>query len=50
MTLMTAARIAEVPYERAILASWPFYLAFLVIIFLLAQFPLLSTWIPQLLD
>lgn len=50
MTLMTAARIAEVPYERAILASWPFYLAFLVVIFLLAQFPMLSTWIPGLLD
>lgn len=50
MTLMTAARIAKVPYERAIVASWPFYLAFLVVIVLLAQFPLLSTWIPSLLD
>ena len=50
MTLMTAARIAEVPYERTIIASWPFYLSFLIVIVLLAQFPTLSTWIPSLLD
>lgn len=49
MTLMTAARIANVPYERAILASLPFYVAFLVVILLLAAFPMLSTWIPSLL-
>ncbi|UYG05594.1 TRAP transporter large permease [Halomonas sp. LR3S48] len=50
MTLMTAARIANVPYERAIIASLPFYVAFLVVIVLLAAFPALSTWIPSLLD
>ncbi|MGQ4877194.1 TRAP transporter large permease [Billgrantia sp. LNSP4103-1] len=50
MTLMTAARIANVPYERAILASLPFYVAFLAVIVLLAAFPALSTWIPSLLD
>ncbi|MGC3872988.1 TRAP transporter large permease [Halomonas sp. GXIMD04776] len=50
MTLMTAARIAEVPYERAIIASLPFYFAFLAVIVLLALFPALSTWIPGLLD
>lgn len=49
MTLMTAARIAEVPYERAILASLPFYVSFIVVIVLLAAFPALSTWIPSLL-
>jgi len=49
MTLMTAARIAEVPYERAIVASLPFYVSFLVVIVLLAAFPALSTWIPSLL-
>lgn len=49
MTLMTAARIAEVPYERAIVASLPFYVSFLVVIVLLAAFPVLSTWIPSLL-
>ncbi|WGI26052.1 TRAP transporter large permease [Halomonas alkaliantarctica] len=49
MTLMTAARIADVPYERAIVASLPFYVSFLVVIVLLAAFPALSTWIPSLL-
>tara|TARA_R110002012_G_scaffold116868_1_gene264653 strand:- start:2302 stop:3576 length:1275 start_codon:yes stop_codon:yes gene_type:complete len=49
MTLMTAARIAEVPFERAIIASLPFYVSFLVVIVLLAAFPALSTWIPSLL-
>ncbi|MFG6177716.1 TRAP transporter large permease [Halomonas sp. THAF12] len=50
MTLMTAARIAEVPYERAIVASLPFYAAFISVVVLLAVFPSLSTWIPSLLD
>ncbi|WP_253443205.1 TRAP transporter large permease [Halomonas sp. Y3] len=49
MTLMTAARIANVPYERAIIASLPFYVAFIIVILLLAAFPALSTWIPSLL-
>ncbi|GHE22077.1 TRAP transporter large permease [Halomonas urumqiensis] len=49
MTLMTAARIAEVPYERAIIASLPFYTAYIVVIVLLAAIPALSTWIPSLL-
>lgn len=46
MTLMTAARIAKVPYERAIMASLPFYFSFLAVIVLLAAFPALSTWFP----
>ncbi|MBW6391262.1 MAG: TRAP transporter large permease [Halomonas sp.] len=50
MTLMTAARIANVPYERAIVASLPFYVAFLSVIVLLAAFPALSTWVPSLLN
>ena len=29
MTLMVAAQIARVPYERAIVASLPFYLSYL---------------------
>ncbi|MFC3282559.1 TRAP transporter large permease [Litchfieldella rifensis] len=49
MTLMTAARIAQVPYERAIIASLPFYLSFIAVIVLLAALPILSTWIPSLL-
>lgn len=50
MTLMTAARIAQVPYERAIISSLPFYVSFVLVIVLLALFPALSTWIPGLLD
>lgn len=49
MTLMTASQIARVPYERAILASLPFYASFAAVIVLLALFPGLSTWIPSLL-
>ncbi|WP_022729844.1 TRAP transporter large permease [Fodinicurvata sediminis] len=49
MTLMTAAQIAKVPYERAIVASLPFYLSFITVIVLLALFPALSTWIPSLI-
>jgi tripartite ATP-independent transporter DctM subunit len=49
MTLMTAARIAKVPYERAIIASLPFYVSFLVVIVLLAAFPSFSTWLPSLI-
>ncbi|WP_416140507.1 TRAP transporter large permease [Halomonas sp. HK25] len=49
MTLMTAARIANVPFERAIIASLPFYVAFIIVILLLVIFPSLSTWIPSLL-
>ncbi|WP_366556123.1 TRAP transporter large permease [Aquibaculum sediminis] len=49
MTLMAAAQIARIPYERAIVASLPFYLSFIVVIVLLALFPGLSTWIPSLL-
>lgn len=49
MSLMTASWIARVPYERAIVASLPFYLSFFAVIVLLALFPGLSTWIPSLL-
>lgn len=49
MSLMTAAWIARVPYERAIVASLPFYISFFAVIVLLALFPGLSTWIPGLL-
>ena len=49
MTLMTASQIAGVSYERAILASLPFYVSFIVVIVLVAAFPALSTWLPGLL-
>jgi tripartite ATP-independent transporter DctM subunit len=49
MTLMTAAKIAEVPYERAIRESFPFFLSHLAVIFLVSVFPIIALWLPSLL-
>jgi tripartite ATP-independent transporter DctM subunit len=49
MTLMTAAQIAEVPYERAIAASWPFLLSHLVVITIASAFPGFVLWFPTAL-
>ena len=49
MTLMTAAKIAEVPYERAIRQSLPFLLSHLVVIVLVSIFPMIALWLPSLL-
>lgn len=49
MTLMTAARIAETPYEHAVRAAAPFYLAHLLVILLVILFPALSLALPRLL-
>lgn len=49
MTLMTASRIAEAPYERAILASLPFYVSLVAVIVLVSAWPALSLWISGLL-
>jgi tripartite ATP-independent transporter DctM subunit len=49
MTLMTAAKIAEVPYERAIRESLPFFLSHLVVIGLVSAFPIIALWLPGLL-
>lgn len=50
MTLLTAAKIAEVPTERVIVAAVPFFIAVIVSILLLALIPSLSLWLPGLLD
>lgn len=50
MTLMTASQIAGVSYERAILASLPFYLSHLFVIVVVSVWPELVLWLPQLLD
>ncbi|WP_164508615.1 hypothetical protein [Halomonas aestuarii] len=47
---MTFTWIAQVPHERAIVASLPFYCAFIAVVVMLAAFPSLSTWTPSLLD
>ena len=49
MTLMTAARIADIPYETAIRASLPFFLSHLAVLLLVSLLPGLSLWLPGLL-
>jgi tripartite ATP-independent transporter DctM subunit len=49
MTLMTAAQIAEVPYERAIVASWPFLVSHLFVIAIASVFPRFVLWLPTVL-
>ena len=50
MTLMTAARIAQVSYESAIRASLPFYLSFLAVIVIVAVWPQIVLFLPRLLQ
>jgi tripartite ATP-independent transporter DctM subunit len=49
MTLMTAAKIADVPYEQAIIQSLPFLLSHLVVIVLVSLVPAIPLWLPALL-
>jgi tripartite ATP-independent transporter DctM subunit len=49
MTLMTASRIADVPYESAIRESLPFLASHLVVIALASVSPALVLWFPRLI-
>jgi len=49
MTLMTAAKIAEVPYERAIRQSAPFFFSHILVIILVSLVPAIPLWLPSLL-
>jgi tripartite ATP-independent transporter DctM subunit len=49
MTLMTAARIANVTYESAIRASLPFLFSHLVVLAIASAFPALVLWFPLLI-
>lgn len=49
MTIMTAAQIAGVSYERAIIASWPFYLCHMFVIVVISLWPGLVLFLPNLL-
>jgi TRAP-type C4-dicarboxylate transport system permease large subunit len=49
MTLMTASRIADVPYERAIIETIPFFLSHMAVILLVTFFPWIALWLPSLL-
>ena len=44
----TAAQIARVSYERAIVASLPFYLSHLAVIVIVSLWPQLVLWLPRL--
>jgi tripartite ATP-independent transporter DctM subunit len=49
MTLMTASKIANVPYERAIIETIPFFLSHMAVILLVTFFPAIALWLPSLL-
>ena len=49
MTLMTASKIANVPYERAIIETIPFFLSHMVVIMLVTFIPAIALWLPSLL-
>lgn len=46
MTLMTAAQIAQVSYESAIRASFPFYLSFIAVIAIVSAWPQVVLFVP----
>ena len=49
MTLMTASKIARVPYEAAIRQSLPFLLSHLVVLIIASASPALVLWFPRLI-
>lgn len=49
MTLMTASKIAKVPYESAIKEAFPFIIAEIAACFLITYFPIIPLWLPRLL-
>lgn len=49
MTLMTATQIAGVSYERAIMASLPFFVTHFIVIVIVSLWPAFVLWVPNLL-
>jgi len=49
MTLMTASKIAQVPYESAIKEAFPFIVAEIIACFLITYLPVIPLWLPRLL-
>ena len=49
LVLYTVMAIAEMPIQRLVRAVWPFYLALLAVVILLAIFPGLALWLPSLI-
>lgn len=48
MTLLVAAKLSNVSYEKAIRASIPFLVSHLIVLALVALIPELATWLPAL--
>ncbi len=46
MTLLVAAKLSDVPYEKAVVASLPFLITHLVVLALVALIPQLTLWLP----
>ncbi|MDD3427797.1 MAG: TRAP transporter large permease [Caldisericia bacterium] len=49
MTLMTASKIAQVPYEDAIKEAFPFIIAEIIACILITFIPIIPLWLPQVL-
>jgi len=49
MTLMTASKIAKVPYESAIKEAFPFIIAEIIACLLITYLPIIPLWLPRLL-
>jgi tripartite ATP-independent transporter DctM subunit len=49
MTIMTAAKIADVPYERSVKETLPFLAAHIFTLLIITYFPFVPLWLPRLL-
>ena len=50
MTLIVAAKLSDVSYEKAIKASVPFLVSHLIVLALVALIPGLATWVPVVFE
>ncbi|MEQ9561671.1 MAG: TRAP transporter large permease [Woeseiaceae bacterium] len=48
--LFVGCAVGGIPIEKTVKTIWPFYLALLVALGLVAYFPAMSLWLPQLLN
>lgn len=47
--LLVSCQVGDVPYRQAVRTIWPFVGAMLSVVFLVAFFPALSTWLPEVM-
>lgn len=50
MVLFVLSRVSQVPFEQCMRATLPFLVPLVIVLFLLAFFPQLSLWLPELLN